>query len=130
MVIKSRTAVSMLALGVLGGGQFVAATAANAADCTSGYTCLYQNANFGGAERDFRNVSGYDVIFNLNGGLGFNDEMSSWINLRAHTSRWFFGIDGGGQSRCIKPNWEVSQVTGTENDQASSIELYHGLTTC
>lgn len=80
MVLKPRTAVSVLALGVLGGGQFVAATAANAADCTSGYTCLYQNANFGGAERDFRNVSGYYVIVNTNGGLGFNDEISSRID--------------------------------------------------
>lgn len=129
MAIPRKTGGAVAALALVAGGQFVAVAPASA-ECISGYTCIYQNSNYGGNERDFRNTSGNDVIFNLNAGLGFNDEMSSWINLRAHISTWFFDINGGGGSRCMKANWEVSQVTSNENDQASSIELYHGRTIC
>src|SRR5690242_12307605 len=45
--------------------------------CSSGYTCIYEHANYGGRRLQWRDPG---QLINLTD-YGFNDKMSSWRNL-------------------------------------------------
>ncbi|MFI5529539.1 peptidase inhibitor family I36 protein [Kitasatospora sp. NPDC051853] len=89
-------------------------------DCTSGWVCLYADANWGGRMLRFSDY--------YKGNLkdwGFNDQMSSWRNNGGSVAKWFMHDHGTWGNPCytIAAYAASSFVGAAENDTASAIEV-------
>lgn len=90
---------------------------ANPASCANGLVCLYQNANFGGAEI----LLGAGESESDLRDFGFNDQMSSWCNLTDQPVCYYFNINLGGTRVIMNPQTCHATVLSQNNDKASSV---------
>lgn len=97
---------------------------AGLADCPSGWVCLWQNRDYGGAIFGWRE-GGYNVDFRTllcagcNGG-NFHDDASSWANFTRRKYCVSWGTSGGDPDNTM-PSAGAGNFTPEWNDQASSI---------
>ncbi|MEU6284040.1 peptidase inhibitor family I36 protein [Streptomyces sp. NPDC047028] len=88
--------------------------------CQSGFLCLFRDALWRGG--GYAIEDGHEL--NDLGALGFNDEMSSWINATSSTRFcWQPDTNYDGIAHFMDPNTAVGLVLPAENDTASSIQL-------
>ena len=101
--------------------------------CSNGWVCLWADANLSGARVSY-------TLCDINGDgkcdwnnltvASFNDVMSSWWNNKNVDAKWAYDVDGGGATRCMQPNTQLSYVGATDNDQASSLKIFKNATAC
>jgi hypothetical protein len=96
-------------------------------ECSPGYTCLYEAANYGGRRLQWSDRP--QDIDSLNA-YGFNDQMTSWRNRNSVDARWYHNDNQRGTSRCMNANTSVTNVGTADNDKASSLRIYTNATTC
>ena len=114
-------------------GAAFADLAPTRATCSAGLVCLYENANYGGREVSFSacDVNGDGVCDWVNLILfTFNDQMSSWKNMKTVDAKWSFNAGGGGTQRCMNSNSQNPQLSGANNDKASAVIIYTSSTVC
>lgn len=94
--------------------------------CADSYTCIYQNKNYNqdvpGRQFNFQNLS--DVSIEIDFSAVFNDQMTSWINLRHRSSRWYVNVNRTGGSYCMVNGTRNPLLPVGQNDLASAIVLY------
>lgn len=91
--------------------------------CSAGYTCLYDDANYGGRRLQWSDPG---TRINLTD-YGFNDKMSSWRNRNRLDARWFYNVNNFNNlraSRCMNANSSSSYVGYFDNDEASALAIY------
>lgn len=101
------------------------------ASCPSGFVCLYQNSNHGGAGwgissgGGFANLKGEPCGQCTNGIHGndgtFNDQMSSWQNHSGRRYCWYFDASFSGEHHPMVSGAGTQNVFPRENDRASSL---------
>lgn len=96
-------------------------------ECSPGYTCIYEDANYGGRRLQWRDKP--QDIDSLSA-YGFNDKMTSWRNLNSVDARWYYNDNQGGTSRCMNANTSVTNVGTADNDKASSLRIYTSNRAC
>jgi peptidase inhibitor family I36 len=109
-----------------GGGAAILDFAPKDSTCTSGYVCLWTDANYTGQKAMFTDCC---VWFNLSL-WGFNDVMTSWKNTKTVDAKWAFNAGGGGTQRCMNSGSQNPQLSGANNDQASSLRVFTTSTAC
>lgn len=101
-------------------------------DCPSGYVCLFEHGNWGGHVFQVQgSISVYRLgAFSCAGCVSshhpasngsWDDQMSSWKNFSGWHYCWAFDPDGTGERHDMPNGIAVSQVTGHENDEATSL---------
>jgi hypothetical protein len=76
-----------------------------------------------------KNVGRYPGTYNIY--MDFNDLASSWYNKStSYDARWFWDINGTGTSRCMNSQSFSNQITGADNDEASSVIIYTDALAC
>jgi hypothetical protein len=101
--------------------------------CFAGSVCLYADANYGGRLVSFSacDYNGDGVCDWVNLILfTFNDQMSSWKNMKSVDAKWSFNAGGGGTQRCMNSNSQNPQLSATNNDKASAVIIYTSSTVC
>ncbi len=105
--------------GLTPGQDPATATASAVVACTPGYTCVYQDINYGGRRLEWQdpgqliNLADYD----------FNDQLSSWRNLNSEAAIWYVAADGLGLAHCMAVGASNPWVGSSDNDQASSLRI-------
>jgi hypothetical protein len=120
---------------VLAGGHVIvdAPSAATDGVCTTGYVCLWRDAQYlstrvmtnvcdttGDALCDWQNLAPF----------GFNDLMSSWKNRMTVDAKWSFNAGGGGTQLCMNAGSQNPQLSAANNDQASAVKIFTSATAC
>jgi hypothetical protein len=99
---------------------------ANVIPCTAGYTCLYENINYGGRRLQWRDRNQLINLVNYE----FDNKMSSWRNNNNVDARWYYGVNGTDTSRCMNAGKSDGVVGWIDNDEASSLRIYNSTTGC
>jgi hypothetical protein len=98
--------------------------------CRSGYFCMFQHANFGGAMWYSNDRSRYHVLSQYS----FNDVTSSWQNNTIYDARWYFDYPHTGRTTVCVQGGDEEDVPSTDpvvlNDQASAVYIYPNQTAC
>ena len=114
-------------------GAAFADLAPTRATCFAGFVCLYEDSNYGGRQVSFsacdNNGDGVCDWVNLIL-VTFNDQMSSWKNMKTVDAKWSFNAGGGGTQRCMNSNSQNPQLSGANNDKASAVIVYTSSTAC
>jgi hypothetical protein len=113
---------------VLSGGHVIvdAPSAATDGVCTTGYVCLWRDAQYVGTRVmtniccDWQNLAPF----------GFNDLMSSWKNRMTVDAKWSFNAGGGGTQLCMNSGSQNPQLSGANNDQASAVKIFTSASAC
>ncbi|MFF1628373.1 peptidase inhibitor family I36 protein [Streptomyces sp. NPDC058272] len=86
--------------------------------CPANYICIYEDVGYDGG--------GYGVHsgneLNDFRGIGFNDQMSSWINSTGQRYCWYPDINFSGIGQAMNDGYANSAVLPEHNDLASSLE--------
>jgi hypothetical protein len=120
---------------VLAGGRVVidAPSAATDGVCTSGFVCLWRDAQYLSTRfmTNTCDLTGDGVCdwYNLIQG-GFNDLMSSWKNRMTVDAKWSFNAGGGGTQLCMNAGSQNPQLSGANNDQASAVKIFTSASAC
>ncbi len=114
-------------------GAAFADLAPTRATCFAGFVCLYGDANYGGRQVSFsacdNNGDGVCDWVNLIL-FTFNDQMSSWKNMKTVDAKWSFNAGGGGTQRCMNSNSQNPQLSAANNDKASAAIVYTSSSVC
>jgi len=99
---------------VIGGFAPMEAADAAAADCPSGYMCLWSAENYGGQIKKFSSTNNYQAI-----GLS---TVESYYNHRTQRTWLHSAIDGSGSYVCLSPGARSSNLSGWQ-DNAKAVWL-------
>jgi hypothetical protein len=98
--------------------------------CRSGYFCMFQHANFGGAMWYTNDRARYHVLSQYN----FNDVTSSWQNNTIYDARWYFDYPHTGRTTVCVLAGDEENVPSDDpvvlNDKASAVYLYTNSNVC
>jgi Peptidase inhibitor family I36 len=117
---------------VIGSGTVlidIVPSAATDGVCNAGNVCIWEHAQYEGVRMTTSTCGGPCSWVNL-ALWSFNDVMSSWKNRLTVDVKWAFNAGGGGTLRCMNAGSQNPVLSGSNNDEASSVKVFASATAC